>query len=80
MHPYVIIGTPRCFFCSQAKALLMEKYSDYQYFDLEKNLWLRELFQLAKLKTVPQVFTPEGGLIGGYDELVVHLNTMSTKA
>ena len=80
MYPYVIIGTPTCSYCSQAKALLMDKYSDYQYFDLEKNPWIRELFKVAKIKTVPQVFTPEGSLIGGYDELVVHLNTMSTQA
>lgn len=80
MHPYVIIGSPNCSYCSQAKALLMDKYSDYQYYDLEKNPWVLSLFKIAKLKTVPQVFSPEGDLIGGYDDLVVHLNTMSTQA
>lgn len=79
MHPYVIIGQPDCVFCQKAKALLMEKYSDYQYFDLKNNPWLLELFKMSKLKTVPQIFSPEGDLIGGYEELEVYVQTMETK-
>lgn len=79
MHPYVIIGQPNCVFCQKAKALLMEKYSDYHYFDLQNNPWLLELFKMSKLKTVPQIFTPEGDLIGGYEELEVYVQTMETQ-
>lgn len=79
MHPYVIIGQPNCVFCQKAKALLMEKYSDYHYFDLQNNPWLLELFKMCKLKTVPQIFTPEGDLIGGYEELEVYVQTMETQ-
>ena len=79
MHPYVIIGTPTCFYCSQAKALLMDKYSDYEYYDLTKNPWIKHLFKAADLKTVPQVFSPEGRLIGGFEDLEVHLNFLETK-
>jgi glutaredoxin len=73
MHPYVIIGTPKCSYCNQAKSLLLDKYSDYEYHDLTKKPWLLELFKIAKLKTVPQVFSPEGDLIGGYDELRIYM-------
>lgn len=79
MYPYVIIGQPNCVFCQKAKALLMEKYSDYHYFDLKTNPWLLELFKMSKLKTVPQIFSPEGDLIGGYEELEVYVQTMETQ-
>lgn len=74
MHPYVIIGTPTCSYCQQAKARLMDKYSDYEYYDLTKNPWLLELFKMSNLKTVPQVFSPEGDLIGGYEDLVTYMD------
>jgi glutaredoxin len=73
MHPYVIIGTPTCSYCQQAKALLMNKYSDYEYHDLTKKPWLLELFKMSNLKTVPQVFSPEGDLIGGYEDLATYM-------
>lgn len=79
MNPYVIIGTPTCSYCNQAKALLMEKYSDYEYYDLTKNPWIKHLFGMSDLKTVPQVFSPEGRLIGGYEDLEVHLSIMGSK-
>ncbi|MFS9669198.1 glutaredoxin family protein, partial [Klebsiella pneumoniae] len=44
MKPYVIIGQPNCVYCQKAKALLMEKYSDYQYYDIVSQPWLREMF------------------------------------
>jgi glutaredoxin len=77
MYPYVIIGQPNCVFCQKAKALLMEKYSDYQYFDIVSQPWLREMFKMSKLKTVPQIFSPQGDLIGGYEELEVYVQTIS---
>lgn len=79
MKPYVIIGQPNCVYCQRAKQVLMEKYSDYQYFDLSTNPWLLELFKIAKLKTVPQVFSPEGVLIGGFEELEIHMQTQGTQ-
>ncbi|WMM95763.1 glutaredoxin [Roseobacter phage CRP-403] len=79
MKPYVIIGQPNCIYCTKAKSLLMDKYHDYQYFDLTVNPWLLELFKMSKLKTVPQVFSPEGDLIGGYEDLEVYVQTMETR-
>ena len=57
----------------------MEKYSDYQYFDIVSQPWLREMFKMSKLKTVPQIFSPQGDLIGGYEELEVYVQTMETQ-
>ena len=75
MNPYVIIGSPNCVWCSRAKSLLMEKYSDYEYHDLSVNPWLMSLFKVANIKTVPQIFAPSGELIGGYEALEKHLKT-----
>lgn len=79
MHPYVIIGQPDCVYCQKAKALLMEKYSDYEYHDITVDRWLLTFMKMSKLKTVPQVFTPEGDLIGGYEELEAHIQSMETR-
>lgn len=79
MKPYVIIGQPNCVYCQKAKALLMEKYSDYQYFDIVNQPWIRELFSMSNLKTVPQIFGPQGDLIGGYEELEMYVQTMETE-
>jgi glutaredoxin len=79
MNPYVIIGAANCIYCQKAKAVLMNKYSDYNYFDLAKEPWIKDLMKLSQLKTVPQVFTPEGKLLGGYEELVAHLDTMDAQ-
>lgn len=73
MLPYTIIGTEDCFYCSQAKSLLMESYSDYEYFDLHRQPFLLTMFKAAGYTTIPQIFSPSGKLIGGYEELVAHL-------
>jgi len=73
MLPYTIIGTEDCFYCSQAKSLLMESYSDYEYFDLHRQPFLLTMFKASGYTTIPQIFSPSGKLIGGYEELVAHL-------
>jgi glutaredoxin len=73
MEPYIIIGTRKCTYCDQAKSLLIDRYSDYTSYDLDTHPWLKTLFKMTKLKTVPQVFRGSGELIGGYAELKVHL-------
>jgi glutaredoxin len=38
----------------------------------ENYLWLRSMIKLAGLRTVPQIFTPNGTHIGGQDNLFRH--------
>jgi len=72
---YVILTRNQCNFCDSAKALLdgaEERYVTYNVQDY-KNVWLLSLMKKASLTTVPQVFSPEGDLIGGYTELKENL-------
>jgi glutaredoxin len=38
----------------------------------ENYLWLRSMIKMAGLRTVPQIFTPNGTHIGGQDNLFRH--------
>ena len=77
MEAYVIIGTRKCTYCDQAKSLLIDRYSDYIYYDLDTHPWLKSMFKMTKLKTVPQVFMSTGELVGGYEELKAHLGELT---
>jgi len=73
MKPYVIIGTSKCLYCDKVKSLLVDRYSDYEYHDIDKSPWLRVMFRMTPMTTVPQVFSPEGLHVGGYTDLKAHL-------
>ena len=72
---YTILTRSQCTFCDSAKAFLDGvglQHTSYNVQDYQ-NVWLLDLMKKAGLTTVPQVFSPEGKLIGGYTELKAHL-------
>ncbi|MAI05499.1 MAG: glutaredoxin [Euryarchaeota archaeon] len=78
---YIVIGTPVCGYCTQAKNLLERKELDYEYRCLTE-VSPKEQDRLQDIagqafRTVPQIFTVEGetwGYVGGYTELNSTLN------
>ena len=77
---YVIIGTPVCGYCRQAKAVLEQKGLEYDYKCLTEVAPGEQdrLMEIAgkEFRTVPQIFTVDGddwGYVGGYTELAASL-------
>lgn len=78
---YIVVGTPVCGYCRQAKDLLERNGLEYDYRDLTQ-IALTEQERLMAVagqvfRTVPQIFTVEGeewNHIGGYTELNKSLN------
>ena len=68
---WVIITQDGCSYCDKVKELLLEKEQNHFSYNLSSssNKWLLTLMKKANLKTVPQVFKPDGSLVGGYTEL-----------
>ena len=69
MTTFVILGQPTCRYCDEAKKLLTLKDEAYSYLDVTKEPWVLTLLLKANLRSVPQVFAPDGKHIGGYDDL-----------
>lgn len=68
---WTIYGQPTCSFCKQAKSYLETRGEQVKYIDIlspDDIADFQELFPGAR--TVPQIITPEGKKIGGYDALV----------
>ena len=70
---FVVISSPSCKWCDKATHLLETKGLDFQVRTISNQPWLKTLMAQAKLTTVPQVFRPDGQLIGGYEQLKVYL-------
>lgn len=72
---YTILGKPNCPWCEKAQELLEVKGLSYSYknVDPRMNPWLRTLLIMSGKSTVPQVFSPDGSYIGGYEDLVRYL-------
>mgnify|MGYP002839399311 CR=1 FL=1 len=72
---YTIYTTETCGYCYAAKKLLTANDIEYKEIDLntteKKNFFKHE----TGLKTVPQIYTDNGDHIGGYDDLVEHMNS-----
>lgn len=68
---YVLITRENCSFCDKAKDLLKERGLQFTPYNISSSSsrWLVPLLLRADLKTVPQVFAPDGSYIGGYTEL-----------
>ena len=68
---WVVITRDQCNFCDTAKALLKGKGYSYTEYNVQSpsSKWLLSLLKQADIKTVPQVFNPEGKYVGGYTEL-----------
>ena len=71
---FVILSQPLCPYCTMAQNLLDKHNLDYQVRSVSDKPWLKTLMAKANLKTVPQIFRPDGELIGGFNELRVYLN------
>ena len=78
---YIVIGTPVCGYCTQAKAVLERKELEYEYRDLTE-ISVKEQTRLMDIaekefRTVPQIFVVEDDkwcYVGGYTELNKLLN------
>ena len=77
---YVVVGTPTCGYCTQAKALLERVGFQYEYKCLTEVAPAEQdrLMEVAgqPFRTVPQIFTVEDdqwGYVGGYTELAKSL-------
>ena len=72
----LVYGKHNCPFCAAAKDELEMRGIHYEYISLEEIGKTAAEVTGRKVKTVPQIYL-EGQYIGGYDELMEHLNTMS---
>ncbi len=71
---YKIWGQPNCVYCDRAKALLTKNSLEFEYKELGTNATKQELFDvLPSARSVPQIFFKDKH-IGGYNELVKHLD------
>ena len=69
-----IFGKDSCIKCVQAKQLCESKNLDYDYKSLGKDFSAEEMFELfPNARTFPQIKI-DGKSIGGYDQLVLHVN------
>ena len=68
---WVIITQDNCSYCDKVKELLNEHHKNFYIYNLRagSNEWVITLMKKANLTTVPQVFKPDGSLVGGYTEL-----------
>ena len=74
---YTVYGKKGCSFCEKAVRLLENTQESYNYIDIDKLPEAREYIQSIGAKTVPQVFDDDDNRIGGYEELYVHIHTVS---
>ena len=68
---WVIVTKNDCKYCEDAKSLLKEKAQQFVTYNVQQqsSKWLLSLLKMADIKTVPQIFKPDGTSIGGYTEL-----------
>lgn len=73
---WVVLSRPDCPWCDKAVNLLdaceLIDLTDKDY------AWIRKLLLSTGVKTVPQIFSPEGDHIGGYHDLVRYLEKNGT--
>ena len=67
---WTIYATSTCSFCKQAKEFLEERGEKVKYILLTHHTLNEYLDAFPNAKTVPQIITPEGRKIGGFDNLV----------
>lgn len=75
-NTFVVLGMDNCDWCTKVTKLIKEMGYEVEYKNLSEapNLWLYSFMKQAKLKTVPQVFSPKGSYLGGYEETKAYLN------
>lgn len=73
---YTLVGKTNCTWCDRAELVMNDCGIDYQKLDMAEHPWIKTLFIDLNLNTVPQVFDHNGNLIGGFEELVQHVNNI----
>ena len=78
---YTMITRNDCKYCDKAKALLKSKNIDFITYNVEEgsSKWVLSLMKEANIKTVPQIFSTDGSLIGGYRDLETKINFLGGK-
>lgn len=78
---WVIVTRDQCNFCDTAKAMMKGAGIPYVEYNVQSSSskWVLTLIKKAGLTTVPQIFKPDGTLIGGYTELKEHFIETSPK-
>lgn len=78
---YTIITKDECPFCGSAKALLDKANQGYTEYNVQSqsSQWILTLLKSSSIKTVPQIFSSDGSLIGGYSDLRVFLDPTVTE-
>ena len=73
---YVIVTRNQCNFCDDAKAMLKGLGYPYTEYNVQSgsSKWVLSLLKKADIKTVPQIFKPDGTHVGGYTELKEYIN------
>jgi len=74
---YVVITRDQCTFCDQAKALLKENNKPFVEYNIQSDSsrWVLYLLKRSSITTVPQVFSPKGSHIGGYQDLKEYIES-----
>lgn len=72
---WTVISQDNCKFCMDAIDELKKRGHTYVLYNIkdDSSLWVRTMVKMAGLRTVPQIFTPKGTHIGGYTQLMEHL-------
>jgi|TARA_B110000908_G_C9825687_1_gene259129 glutaredoxin len=70
---FTIITQMNCKYCTKAAQLLDDAGLDWESYPLADAHVIRTLFSMTNLTTVPQIFHPDGTLIGGYENLRAYL-------
>lgn len=65
-----VYATATCPWCKRAKEFLEERGENVSYIILSQANLPEYLDEFPNAKTVPQIITPEGHKIGGFDNLV----------
>jgi len=68
---YTLITRNDCKYCDKAKVLLKAKGIIFTTYNIEEtsSKWVLTLMKEANIKTVPQIFSTDGSLVGGYRDL-----------
>ena len=71
---WTVVSQDNCKFCMDAINELEKQGQRYVVLNLkdEEHAWVRTLVKMAGLRTVPQIFTPNGTHIGGNEDLFRH--------
>lgn len=69
---YTVISKVNCPWCDKAEELILDSKGSVNVVCLEEEPWLLPLLKGLGIKTVPQIITPAGEILNGYEVLVEH--------